>query len=194
MTDYYKILGVRQNATLSEIKRAYREKAKILHPDLSGDVSLRDEFEKVVKHIPSTTIPGKTAFRLYDTFGFPLEMTIELAKEAGFDVDVQGYEEAFKKHQELSKAGAEQKFKGGLADTGEVTARLHTATHLLNAALKIVLNDNTIMQRGSNITPERLRFDFSFPRPMTPEEIQQVEDLVNEEIKKNQDVILEDRF
>ena len=151
-----------------------------------------NEFEKVVKHIPSTTIPGKTAFRLYDTFGFPLEMTIELAKEAGFDVDVQGYEEAFKKHQELSKAGAEQKFKGGLADTGEVTARLHTATHLLNAALKIVLNDNTIMQRGSNITPERLRFDFSFPRPMTPEEIQQVEDLVNEEIKKNQDVILEE--
>ena len=151
-----------------------------------------NEFEKVVKHIPSTTIPGKTAFRLYDTFGFPLEMTIELAKEAGFDVDVQGYEEAFKKHQELSKAGAEQKFKGGLADTGEVTARLHTATHLLNAALKIILNDNTIMQRGSNITPERLRFDFSFPRPMTPEEIQQVEDLVNEEIKKNQDVILEE--
>ena len=151
-----------------------------------------NEFEKVVKHIPSTTIPGKTAFRLYDTFGFPLEMTIELAKEAGFDVDVQGYEEAFKKHQELSKAGAEQKFKGGLADTGEVTARLHTATHLLNAALKIILNDNTIMQRGSNITPERLRFDFSFPRPMTPEEIQKVEDLVNEEIKKNQDVILEE--
>ena len=151
-----------------------------------------NEFEKVVKHIPSTTIPGKTAFRLYDTFGFPLEMTIELAKEAGFDVDVQGYEEAFKKHQELSKAGAEQKFKGGLADTGEVTARLHTATHLLNAALKIILNDKTIMQRGSNITPERLRFDFSFPRPMTPEEIQQVEDLVNEEIKKNQDVILEE--
>ena len=151
-----------------------------------------NEFEKVVKHIPSTTIPGKTAFRLYDTFGFPLEMTIELAKEAGFDVDVQGYEEAFKKHQELSKAGAEQKFKGGLADTGEVTARLHTATHLLNAALKIILNDKTIMQRGSNITPERLRFDFSFPRPMTPEEIQKVEDLVNEEIKKNQDVILEE--
>ena len=146
----------------------------------------------MVKYIPTKTIPGKTAFRLYDTFGFPLEMTIELAKEKGFDVDVQGYEEAFKKHQEISKAGAEQKFKGGLADTGEVTARLHTATHLLNAALKIVLNDNTINQRGSNITPERLRFDFSFGRPMTPEEIQAVEDLVNEEISKNQDVKLEE--
>ena len=207
---YCRVLGI-DGSALIELAKLNIEKYKDIYKNI-GDNAQRiedelrmeqekfdktieqgiNEFEKVVKHIPSTTIPGKTAFRLYDTFGFPLEMTIELAKEAGFDVDVQGYEEAFKKHQELSKAGAEQKFKGGLADTGEVTARLHTATHLLNAALKIVLNDKTIMQRGSNITPERLRFDFSFPRPMTPEEIQAVEDLVNEEIKKNQDVILEE--
>ena len=207
---YCRVLGI-EGSALIEIAKLYIEKYKGIYTNI-GDNAQRiedelraeqekfgktieqgiNEFEKVVKYIPTKTIPGKTAFRLYDTFGFPLEMTIELAKEKGFDVDVQGYEEAFKKHQEISKAGAEQKFKGGLADTGEVTARLHTATHLLNAALKIVLNDNTINQRGSNITPERLRFDFSFGRPMTPEEIQAVEDLVNEEIAKNQDVKLEE--
>ena len=207
---YCRVLGIDDSA-LIEIAKLYIEKYKGIYTNI-GDNAQRiedelraeqekfgktieqgiNEFEKVVKYIPTKTIPGKTAFRLYDTFGFPLEMTIELAKEKGFDVDVQGYEEAFKKHQEISKAGAEQKFKGGLADTGEVTARLHTATHLLNAALKIVLNDNTINQRGSNITPERLRFDFSFGRPMTPEEIQSVEDLVNEEIAKNQEVKLEE--
>ena len=207
---YCRVLGI-DGSALIEIAKLYIEKYKGIYTNI-GDNAQRiedelraeqekfgktieqgiNEFEKVVKYIPTKTIPGKTAFRLYDTFGFPLEMTIELAKEKGFDVDVQGYEEAFKKHQEISKAGAEQKFKGGLADTGEVTARLHTATHLLNAALKIVLNDNTINQRGSNITPERLRFDFSFGRPMTPEEIQAVEDLVNEEIAKNQEVKLEE--
>lgn len=207
---YCRVLGI-DGSALIEIAKLYIEKYKGIYTNIGNNAQriedeLRaeqekfgktieqgiNEFEKVVKYIPTKTIPGKTAFRLYDTFGFPLEMTIELAKEKGFDVDVQGYEEAFKKHQEISKAGAEQKFKGGLADTGEVTARLHTATHLLNAALKIVLQDNTINQRGSNITPERLRFDFSFGRPMTPEEIQAVEDLVNEEIAKNQDVKLEE--
>ena len=207
---YCRVLGI-DGSALIEIAKLYIEKYKGIYTNIGANAQRIEEelkaeqekfgktieqgineFEKVVKYIPTKTIPGKTAFRLYDTFGFPLEMTIELAKEKGFDVDVQGYEEAFKKHQEISKAGAEQKFKGGLADTGEVTARLHTATHLLNAALKIVLNDNTINQRGSNITPERLRFDFSFGRPMTPEEIQAVEDLVNEEISKNQDVKLEE--
>ena len=207
---YCRVLGI-DGSALIDIAKLYIEKYKGIYTNIGANAQrIEDElkaeeekfgktieqgineFEKVVKYIPTKTIPGKTAFRLYDTFGFPLEMTIELAKEKGFDVDVQGYEEAFKKHQEISKAGAEQKFKGGLADTGEVTARLHTATHLLNAALKIVLNDNTINQRGSNITPERLRFDFSFGRPMTPEEIQAVEDLVNEEISKNQDVKLEE--
>lgn len=135
------------------------------------------EFDKIVAHLPQgmTVFPGKTAFRLYDTFGFPIEMTAELAKEKGFTLDREGYDKAFADHQALSKAGAEQKFKGGLADGGELTSRLHSATHLLNAALKIVLHDDNIQQRGSNITSERLRFDFNFPRPLTQDEIAEVE-------------------
>jgi alanyl-tRNA synthetase len=150
------------------------------------------EFDKILAHLPENmkVFPGKTAFRLYDTFGFPIEMTAELAKEHGFEVDKAGYDKAFSEHQEKSKAGAEQKFKGGLADGGELTARLHTATHLLNAALKKVLHDDGIQQRGSNITPERLRFDFSFPRPLTQEEILEVEKIVNTEISKHTPVIL----
>ncbi|MGN0796129.1 MAG: alanine--tRNA ligase [Christensenellales bacterium] len=150
------------------------------------------EFEKVITHIPTKTVPGKTAFRLYDTFGFPLEMTVELAKENGFDVDVDGYDKAFKEHQEKSKLGADQKFKGGLADGGEETAKLHSATHLLNAALKEVLCDPTIMQKGSNITAERLRFDFNFDRPLTKEEIAKVEERVNAEIAKKIDIKCEE--
>ena len=142
------------------------------------------EFDKILTHIPVGTFPGKTAFRLYDTFGFPIEMTEELARERGYQLDRAGYDKAFHEHQEKSKAGAEQKFKGGLADGGEATARLHSATHLLNYALKKVLKDESIMQRGSNITPERLRFDFSFARPLTEEEIKAVEDVVNGEIAK----------
>ena len=140
------------------------------------------EFDKLVTYLKTKEIPGKSAFRLYDTFGFPIEFTMELAAEKGFTVDEAGYQEAFKKHQEKSHAGAEQRFKGGLADTGEATARLHTATHLLLAGLKKVLADDTIMQKGSNITAKRLRFDFSFPRPLTAEEKQAVEDFVNEAI------------
>ncbi len=150
------------------------------------------EFEKVITHIPTKTVPGKTAFRLYDTFGFPLEMTVELAKENGFDVDVDGYNNAFKEHQEKSKLGADQKFKGGLADGGEETAKLHSATHLLNAALKEVLCDPNIMQKGSNITSERLRFDFNFDRPLTKEEIEKVEERVNAEIAKKIDIKCEE--
>ena len=152
------------------------------------------EFDKIVSHLPEnmTVFPGKTAFRLYDTFGFPIEMTEELAKEKGYTLDRAGYDKAFADHQALSKAGAEQKFKGGLADGGEFTARLHSATHLLNAALKKVLNDENIQQRGSNITAERLRFDFNFPRPLTAEEIAEVEKLVNAEIAKDSEVKLEE--
>lgn len=152
------------------------------------------EFDKIVAHLPQgmTVFPGKTAFRLYDTYGFPIEMTEELAKEKGYTLDRQGYDKAFADHQALSKAGAEQKFKGGLADGGEQTARLHSATHLLNAALKIVLNDNGIQQRGSNITAERLRFDFNFPRPLTQEEIEAVEKIVNDEIAKDSEVTMQE--
>lgn len=152
------------------------------------------EFDKIVAHLPEnmTVFPGKTAFRLYDTYGFPIEMTAELAKEKGYTLDKEGYDKAFADHQALSKAGAEQKFKGGLADGGELTARLHSATHLLNAALKVVLHDDAIQQKGSNITSERLRFDFNFPRPLTAEEIAEVEKVVNDEIAKDSEIKLEE--
>ena len=136
--------------------------------------------------------PGKTAFRLFETYGFPIEMTEELAKENGFTLDKEGYNQAYKKHQEQSQAGAEQKFKGGLAEQNEVTARLHTATHLLNAALKAVLKDDNINQRGSNITVERLRFDFNFDRKVTPEELLEIEKWVNDAIKANVPVTMEE--
>lgn len=150
------------------------------------------EFDKILTHIPVGTFPGKTAFRLYDTFGFPIEMTEELAAERGYTLDREGYEKAFREHQEKSKAGAEQKFKGGLADGGEATARLHSATHLLGYALRKVLCDDGIVQRGSNITPERLRFDFNFPRPLTDEEIAAVEKEVNAEIAAAVPVVCEE--
>ena len=150
------------------------------------------EFNKVVTYIKGDIFPGKTAFRLFDTFGFPIEITTELASEKGFVVDRQGYEDAFKAHREKSQAGSEQKFKGGLAEQNEITQRLHTATHLLNAALKAVLNDSNINQKGSNITVERLRFDFNFPRKLTPEEIKGVEDWVNNAIKSNAPVVMEE--
>ena len=150
------------------------------------------EFDKVLSHIPGKVFPGKTAFRLYDTFGFPVEMTAELAAERGYTLDNEGYEKAFREHQEKSKAGAEQKFKGGLADGGEASARLHSATHLLGYALRKVLGDENIAQRGSNITPERLRFDFNFPRPLTAEEIAAVEKTVNDEIAAGAPVVCEE--
>ena len=143
------------------------------------------EFERLVEEIGGKSISGPEAFRLYDTFGFPLEFTQELAQEKGFDVDVDGYHAAFAEHQKKSQAGAEQRFKGGLADSTEETAKLHTATHLLQAALRKVLKDDGVAQKGSNITAERLRFDFSFPRKMTAEELQEVEALVNAVIEED---------
>ena len=137
------------------------------------------------------TLDGRSAFKLYDTYGFPIEMTKELAAEKGLTIDEADFAERFKKHQELSHQGADQKFKGGLADHSEQTARLHTATHLLHAALRKVLGDE-VAQKGSNITAERLRFDFSFGRKMTPEELQEVERLVNEAIAAKAPVICEE--
>ncbi len=125
---------------------------------------------------------GRSAFKLYDTYGFPVEITCEMAAEKGIEVDVDGFQERFRKHQENSHAGAEQRFKGGLADHSEQTAKLHTATHLLHAALRKVLGPE-VAQKGSNITAERLRFDFSFGRKMTDEEKAEVERLVNEYIQ-----------
>ncbi len=144
------------------------------------------EFDKVAEALNKhgqTTLSGRTAFKLYDTYGFPLEFTEELAAEQGLTVDREGYDNAFSKHQELSKAGVGN-FKGGLADNTVATTRLHTATHLLHRALQIVLGEHAT-QKGSNITPERLRFDFSHPSKMTHEEIQRVEEIVNEQIRCN---------
>lgn len=154
-------------------------------------IQRKNEFmaQKDPAYVPETVISGKQAFRLYDTYGFPLELTQELASEQGLTVDAEGFAEAFKEHQAKSKQ--EGTFKGGLAEQNEITARLHTATHLLNAALKSVLNDNNINQKGSNITTERLRFDFNFERKLTEDELKNVEAWVNEAIQADVPVTLE---
>ena len=136
------------------------------------------EFEKIASKITDGKMDKDNAFRLYDTFGFPIELTVELANEMGITVDEEGFKEKFKAHQELSRAGAKEKFKGGLAATGETETQYHTATHLLNAALKVVVSPDC-HQKGSNITAERMRFDFSCDHKLTDEEKQQTEDLVN---------------
>lgn len=148
------------------------------------------EFEKAVSRMgESKVIDGMVAFNLYATYGFPIEMTRELAREHGLTVDEAGFEKHFAEHQKSSHAGAEQRFKGGLADSSAQSARLHTATHLLHAALRRVLGDE-VAQKGSNITPERLRFDFSFGRKVTKDELAQVEALVNEWIKADVPVVM----
>jgi len=156
---------------------------------------LRDEeFEKVVakaKQENKTTIDGYTIFKLYETYGFPPEITTDLAKEQGFSVDLSEFDKLFKEHQEKSRQGSELKFKGGLAEQNEQTIAYHTATHLLHKALQIVLGDHA-KQCGSNITTERLRFDFTHPEKMTKEQLQQVEDLVNEQIKRDLPVTCEE--
>ena len=145
------------------------------------------EFQKLLPNLlknPKKVISGKVAFRLYDTFGYPLELTQELGAENGFTVDVEGFKEAERKHQEASKSADVGQAKGGLAEQSDTTTKYHTATHLLQQALVNVLGDQ-VAQKGSNITNERMRFDFTFERPMTKEEIQKVEDIVNEKIKED---------
>ena len=154
------------------------EKDKFVKTLEKGEKEFSKEIE-LIKQQGKDIVPGKMVFRLYDTYGFPPEETEELASENGMKIDKEGFEKLFKEHQEKSRAGAEQKFKGGLASTGEMETKYHTATHLLNAALKIVLGLH-VHQRGSNITAERMRFDFSHPAKMTDEEKQKTEDLVNE--------------
>ena len=158
------------------------EKDKFVKTLAKGEKEFAKEIE-TVKAQGKDVIPGKMVFRLYDTYGFPPEETEELAGENGMKIDKDEFEKLFKEHQEKSRAGAEQKFKGGLASTGEMETKYHTATHLLNAALKIVLGSH-VHQRGSNITAERMRFDFSHPTKMTDEEKKATEDLVNEWIKE----------
>ena len=171
----------KNRTTIKEIIVA--EKDKFMKTLQKGE----KEFEKVAnrtKNNNKDVIDAQAVFNLYETYGFPPEMTEELAKENGLKVDMEGYQKLFEEHQAKSRMGSEAKFKGGLASTGEMEVKYHTATHLLNAALKKVLGDH-VHQKGSNITPERLRFDFSHNAKMTDEEKKQVEDLVNEYIKQD---------
>ena len=207
---YAKVLGIGPGfaRTLAEIVIAnyghvypeLQEKRETVVGELAAEeerfektlVAGQREFDKIstaLKTHGQTQISGRTAFKLYDTFGFPLEMTEELAAEQGLAVDRPGFDEAFKKHQETSKQG-DKTFKGGLADQGDVTTRLHTATHLLHKALQIVLGPHAL-QKGSNITPERLRFDFTHTEKMTPEQLATVEKIVNEQIARNLPITLE---
>jgi len=147
-------------------------------------------FDKITSD--SKNISSKQSFLLYQSYGFPIEMTAELAKEKGMTIDKKGFEEELKKHQELSRTASAGKFKSGLADNSEQTTKLHTACHMLNQALREVLNDKNIMQKGSNITPERLRFDFNFDRKLTDEEKSAIEDLMNKKISENLQVDMQE--
>lgn len=175
---HYPELAVKEGAIRDQLSK---EEAKFRRTLEQG---LR-EFDKMVEGLGgSPTISGEKAFDLLQTYGFPYELTEEIARERSLMVDREGYEEEKKKHQDTSRAGVETKFKGGLADHSAISIRYHTATHLLQAALRKVLGAH-VEQRGSNITPERMRFDFSHSAKMTPEQIQAAEDLVNEQIAKD---------
>ncbi len=182
--DVYPELETNKNKIETEIAKEYQKFTRTLEAGLK-------EFEKTIKKLNGDTIDGVTTFHLFDTFGFPLEITKELARENNLKVDEEGYKKAFNEHQEKSRAGSEQKFACGLADHQEATTHLHTATHLLHAALKQVISKD-ICQKGSNITAERLRFDFNLDRPCTKEELAEVENLVNSVIKQNIPVVMEE--
>jgi alanyl-tRNA synthetase len=165
------------------------EESKFLETLQKGE----HEFEKLLPNLlknPQKIMSGRLAFKLYETFGFPIELTEDLAAENGMKVNREEFDGAFKKHQELSRTQSAGTFKGGLEDQGETARKYHTATHLLHKALKMVLGDH-VAQKGSNITAERMRFDFSHDAPMTAEEIAKVQAMVNEQIKRNLPVTME---
>ncbi len=164
--------------------QALRDEEAQFNTTLENGLKQFRKLEAQLSAAGQKVIEGVDAFHLYDTFGFPIEITKELAKEVGFTVDETSFNEAFKKHQDLSRQGSEQKFLGGLADHSDESKKLHTATHLLHQALRTVLGSH-VEQRGSNITKERLRFDFNHEKPMTPEEKQTVEAMVNEQITRD---------
>ncbi len=193
--DTYPEFRTNENKIISELNK---EEERFLNTVNAGV----KEFEKVVngilrknefmsakdpKYVPETIISGKSAFRLFDTFGFPVELTIEMAKEHGLSVDKAGFDEAFKEHQELARTASAGQFKGGLADGSDDTIKLHTACHLMLAGLRHMFGTG-VEQKGSNITSERLRFDFNFDRKLDPNEIKQLEDFVNDAIAKKIDV------
>ncbi len=195
----YPLLVEKEEYILSEIKKEADKFEATLAQGIKEFekcvVSLERKNEFMSKSNPSyvkeTEIGGKQAFRLYDTYGFPLELTEELAAERGLTVDKKGFDEAFEEHREKSRVLAAGQFKGGLESHSEAATNYHTATHLLNAALKIVCSSD-IQQKGSNINEERLRFDFNFARKLTPEEVAEVERLVNEQIKLNVPVVMKE--
>lgn len=169
---YYPELEKNQDHILSILATEQKKFARTIEKGLR-------EFEKMIKELPDKNIPDSFAFKLYDTYGFPIELTMELATEKGYQVNQAGFDALFKAHQEKSRAGSKEKFKGGLAGNGEIETKYHTATHLLNAALKITVGSD-VHQKGSNITAERMRFDFSCDHKLTDEEKKATEDLVNE--------------
>ena len=203
---YGKQIGITQELWTAEIARVVINDYQKIYSELSRNQEFiisnlnkeEEKFSKTLekgllefKKLENSNISGVEAFNLYQSYGFPLEMTEELAKEKGVKVDGAGFEAELKKHQDLSRTAAAGKFKGGLADAGEETTKLHTAAHLLIAALRKVLGEH-VTQKGSNITPERLRLDFSHPEKMTPEQITQVENLVNGAIANNFQVVCEE--
>ena len=179
---YYNELIDNKNVVLEVLKNEKEKFNRTLEKGLR-------EFEKVTKD--NKDIDATTAFRLYDTYGFPIELTIELAHERNINVDEEGFKEKFKAHQELSRTASAGQFKGGLSGNNEIETKYHTATHLLNAALKVVVNKD-VHQKGSNITDERMRFDFSCDHKLSDEEKQKIEDLVNEWIKEGLPVTVEE--
>ena len=172
---YYGELSENKDVVLEVLKNEKMKFARTLEKGLR-------EFDRLVRN-DEKEVNKDIAFKLYDTYGFPIEQTIEEARERGMSVDEEGFKEKFREHQEKSKSASRGKFKGGLAGTSEMEVKYHTATHLLNAALKIVLHSNDSHQMGSNITPERMRFDFTCDHKLSKEEIQEAEDIVNKWIQ-----------
>ena len=203
---YGKKLGIKTSLShlVNSISKIYPEyklnPKKIIQEIIKEEKKFNLTLEKGLKEIKKMSwersihkkISGKEAFLLYQSYGFPIEMIKEVAIETGTEVDKKGFQKEFAKHQSLSRTASAGKFKSGLADNSEATTKLHTAAHLLLSALRIILKDKNIIQKGSNITSERLRLDFSFPRKLTKKEIKEVEDLVNAQVQKSCEVIKEE--
>ena len=185
--DKYSHVYPELRANLDQCRLDLEAEEKRFNATLDKGEAMYKKVAEQLKAHGQSQISGKTAFKLYDTFGFPLEMTVEMATKDGLTVDKEGFDEANRKHQELSRTTSAGSFKAGLQDNSEVVTRMHTATHLLHAALHKVLGP-TANQKGSNITAERLRFDFTWPEPMTAEQKAEVEKLVNEWISEGIDV------